>query len=101
MKRFFSFVLFLLLISAACSASATEKLTASQWSHLSEQRKLYYVFGQMDRYEDDGIVFGEPARTYLDRLDAEVKTVPAQTDMDDLFKSFAETGDATPPLKKN
>ena len=67
---------------------AVEPLTAREWSSITEQRKIYYLFGMKEIYQDKGIVFTKPADEYLSLLDAAAKQrISQDEDMDRIFWS--------------
>jgi Ni/Co efflux regulator RcnB len=70
-------VLTILTISIAAfplagARAEAEKLTGSDWSRISEQRKLYFIFGTMEEHQARGVVFTKTASDYLPLLDKKV-----------------------------
>ena len=80
----------LLLLSALITAVAfSEPLTSQEWPKVSEQRKLYYIFGKLESPEYQKIVFSHSAMDYVSLLDEAVskRRELKDEDMDQIFQS--------------
>ena len=78
-----------LLGFSAGASGTTEKLTAAEWPSLTEQRKLYYVFGAREHRQEEGVVFKHSAGDYLKWLDEKADDPKSKdAEMDTIFSSL-------------
>lgn len=87
-KRAFYVGIFILLWPLVVYATK-EKLTIADWPHLTEQRKLYYIFASMQELQDEGQIFNHSAYDYISILDQSIQLRKDKST--DMQQVFAET----------
>ena len=95
MKRL-ALIIALLAIFSNPIWAATEKLTGKEWLKISEQRKLYYIFGKREEFQEKGVVFGHSAEDYIDFLNKKIRQNSSleSENVDNVFKNVVRENEA-------
>ena len=65
-----------LLSLSGVHSEASEHLTGKEWPGISEQRKLYFVFGKRESAEYQGVTFTHSVKDDIDYIDNKILKDP-------------------------
>lgn len=79
-------------VTNTAHAETVERLTGKDWLAVSEQRKLYFIFGTRESTEYQDVVFSHSVKEYIDFLDDKVSKNPElkEADMSRVFRSVVD-----------
>ena len=84
MKKLLSLLLIFLSFAGTLWA-APEKLTSLSWTTITRQRKIYFVLGSMESFQEKGVVFRHTMEEYICWLDQAASSKASSNDMDTVF----------------
>lgn len=94
MKR--GLALFFLFVFLSVEAGAVESVTAKEWFKLSRQRKIYFVLGSMEDYQEKRVLFRHTMDDYIGWLDGTSPNVKPDTPMSEVFASVVAVKEKAP-----
>ena len=95
MKKIIVFLLIGSLLAGSLEAS-TEKLSAREWATITRQRKIYFILGSMEAFQEKGYIFRHTMDDYMTWMNQAVKSKSSAKSMDDLFSKAVFSHEAKP-----
>ena len=96
MKKLILSLLVFLCLTVAVVLAFTEKLTVKDWAKITHQRKIYFVLGSMEAFEEKGIVFTHTMDDYILWMDKETSKKANAENMDKVFADLVSANEAPP-----
>ena len=87
MKKFFAWI-FLPLFLAGSVAWAAEKLSSEDWKKITRQRKIYFVLGSMETFQEKGTIFRHAMDEYIGWMDQAASRGDSPKDMSEVFSEL-------------
>jgi hypothetical protein len=82
------FLMFASIFSIGAEA-ITEKISAKEWLDLTRQRKIYFVLGSMEDFQQEKqVVFRHTMDDYIQWMDSKILKMSGQTDMNEIFSAI-------------
>ena len=95
MKKLIIFLFIGFLLAGSVEAS-TEKLSAKDWAAITRQRKIYFILGSMEAFQEKGYIFRHTMDDYMTWMNQAAKSKSSAKNMDDLFSKAVSSNEAKP-----